>query len=395
MLTYAFDLLVAMYTEAGYPPSEIPGLILKHNLYGAEICPRAGALAAFALTMKAREVDRRFFQRIERKGVEPGDQIRVLKPVPLPEESVENLLNVVLRRSTARMSRENADPDRSPLWAQYRKEYRKKYKQDPNPALFERLRKALQDVQEEPAPQDRTPPRGKGKRKAKLLDAFEDAEALKAWVLDEIRPELLRVRQRLDELAHWDLYGALIRPDEELVQLLEQRLQQLDPDDTVGRAERIPLERILDQLQFLAPQYHVVVANPPYMGSGAMPNDLKDWAQQEFPDSKADLFAMFMERNRDLARPSGMFAMITMQSWMFLSSYESLREKLLQTCTLSSMAHLGPRGFDSIGGEVVSTTAFVFINKFLPDYQGAFFRLIEGQSEAEKEAMYLAALPKN
>ena len=80
--------------------------------------------------------------------------------------------------------------------------------------------------------------------------------------------------------------------------------------------------------------------------------------------------------------------MITMQSWMFLSSFEKLREKVLNQNTILSMAHLGPRAFDTIGGEVVQTTAFTLSNVFIPGYQGAFFRLVDGNSEAEKAAMF-------
>ena len=84
--------------------------------------------------------------------------------------------------------------------------------------------------------------------------------------------------------------------------------------------------------------------------------------------------------------------MITMQSWMFLSSYEALRARILGQHTILGMAHLGARGFDSIGGEVVSTTAFVLAQPHLPTYQGGYFRLVDGNSEAEKAAMFKEAL---
>jgi type II restriction/modification system DNA methylase subunit YeeA len=128
----------------------------------------------------------------------------------------------------------------------------------------------------------------------------------------------------------------------------------------------------------------VVVANPPYLGN--MNDRLKKFAQYDYPESKTDLFAMFIERNLDLAATGGFVAMITMQSWMFLSSYEKLRAKLLDQNTIRSMAHLGARAFDTIGGEVVSTTAFVLQNSHLPDAQGDFLRLVDGRSEAEKAA---------
>ena len=84
--------------------------------------------------------------------------------------------------------------------------------------------------------------------------------------------------------------------------------------------------------------------------------------------------------------------MITMQSWMFLSSYEALRGRILNENTILSMAHLGARAFDSIGGEVVSTTAFVLENSHKPEYRGAFMRLVDGNSEAEKMVMMAKAI---
>jgi len=98
-------------------------------------------------------------------------------------------------------------------------------------------------------------------------------------------------------------------------------------------------------------------------------------------DSKFDLFGMFIERNLDLAQKQGLFAMITMQSWMFLSSFETLRARLLKQNTILSMAHLGAKAFDSIGGEVVFTTAFIIKNAQNPVYRGSFIKLIEGNKE--------------
>ncbi|MGL6150783.1 MAG: BREX-1 system adenine-specific DNA-methyltransferase PglX [Aeromonas sobria] len=149
---------------------------------------------------------------------------------------------------------------------------------------------------------------------------------------------------------------------------------------------------LLKQASVLAKRYDAVIANPPYMGSKGMNADLKEFAKKQFPNSKSDLFAIFIERNLDLTTAAGMVAMITMQSWMFLSSYEALRARILGQHTILGMAHLGARGFDSIGGEVVSTTAFVLAQPHLPTYQGGYFRLVDGNSEAEKVAMFKEAL---
>lgn len=154
-------------------------------------------------------------------------------------------------------------------------------------------------------------------------------------------------------------------------------------------------QRVLQVLRMtvaLSPRYAVVVANPPYMGSKGMNGRLSAWAKDNYPKSKSDLFAMFIECNLDLAVKGGAVAMITMQSWMFLSSFEALRSSLLAQHTILSMAHLGARAFDSIGGEVVSTTAFVLENAHRPDYRGAYLRLVDGNSEAEKMEMMARAI---
>jgi hypothetical protein len=102
---------------------------------------------------------------------------------------------------------------------------------------------------------------------------------------------------------------------------------------------------------------------------------------------------MFIERNLELAMPQGLVAMITMQSWMFLSSYGKLRGKMLNRQTILSMAHLGARAFDTIGGEIVSTTAFVIVRAKHPDYKGSYIRLIDANSEARKEACLRDNIP--
>ncbi len=146
------------------------------------------------------------------------------------------------------------------------------------------------------------------------------------------------------------------------------------------------LVNVLQMAEYLSPKYHVVVANPPYMGGKGMNGHLSVFAKENYPDSKSDLFAMFMERTLSLSLRRGMMAMINMQSWMFLSSYEKLRGKLLTHSTILSMAHLGERGFDTIGGAVVSTTAFVIQNAYHASFKGDYARLVDGNSEAEKSA---------
>lgn len=140
----------------------------------------------------------------------------------------------------------------------------------------------------------------------------------------------------------------------------------------------------------LARQYDVVVTNPPYMAVSNGDAALNKYIKDNYPDSKGDLFAAFMERCGRFARQSGYQAMITQHSWMFLSSFEKLRIKLLQSVDIVNMAHLGARAFEEIGGEVVQTTSFVLRRAYTEGYKGTYCRLVEPTTQQGKEDMFLA-----
>lgn len=152
------------------------------------------------------------------------------------------------------------------------------------------------------------------------------------------------------------------------------------------RKKLLPLVRVA---QTLAQKYDVVVTNPPYMGASNMNSDLSEYVKKYYPDSKSDLFAVFIEVCSRMAKQNGYQAMITQHAWMFLSSFEKLREKMMLTETIS-MAHLGARAFEEIGGEVVQTTAFVRCANHVEGYKGTYCRLIEPTSQQGKEEMFLA-----
>ncbi|HDZ9833453.1 TPA: BREX-1 system adenine-specific DNA-methyltransferase PglX [Yersinia enterocolitica] len=143
----------------------------------------------------------------------------------------------------------------------------------------------------------------------------------------------------------------------------------------------------IQQAWILAQRYDAVVANPPYMGGKGMNSELKEFAKKQFPGSKSDLFAMFMQHAFSLLKENGFNAQVNMQSWMFLSSYEALRSWLLDNKTFVTMAHLGARAFGQISGEVVQTTAWVISNLHINNYQPVFFRLIEGNEEQKQNAL--------
>ena len=132
--------------------------------------------------------------------------------------------------------------------------------------------------------------------------------------------------------------------------------------------------------ELLAQKYDVVVTNPPYMAVSNAGAKVNNYVKKNFPDSKADLFAVFIERCGQMVKKNGYQAMITQHAWMFLSSFERLRTKLLAV-DIVNMAHLGARAFEEIGGEVVQTTSFVIRKSHIADYKGEYCRLIEPTSQ--------------
>ena len=279
MLTYAFDLLTLIYEEEGYAPTEIPALILRHNLHGLEICPRAAQLAELALVFKAREKSRRFFQ-----------------PEHLVRPHIIELRNVRFAENELR---------------------------DYIHAL------GLGDLFNQPM--------------LRLLHQFEEAKN----------------------------FGSLIQPclDERAIADVRRAIEAKDLGGQLFlRETHLKVLRVLEQAEALTQRYHVVVANPPYMGGKQMNVELKHFAKDCYADSKSDLFAMFMERGFSLAVQNGWSAMVTMQSWMFLSSYEALRLKTLRGKTVHAMVHMG----NMVMGIAFGTTATICENRYRVGHMGQF-----------------------
>lgn len=141
----------------------------------------------------------------------------------------------------------------------------------------------------------------------------------------------------------------------------------------------------------LSEKYHALVMNPPYMGGGNMNATLSKYVKSNYEEGKADLFSVFMLLAIDRLLPNGKYGMINMQSWMFLSSFEKLRTRLLTENRIDNMLHLGPRTFDELSGEVVQNTAFVITNCEGKDATGAYYRLVDGKNCGDKERMFLEA----
>ena len=197
----------------------------------------------------------------------------------------------------------------------------------------------------------------------------------------------LKELKRLFE--HATTFGSLIQVPKGLVAKLPtlKRLSETTSQDLFVVDELKILAQLVQQAELLAAQYDVVVANPPYMGSRGMNALVKKFAKDHFPDAKSDLFACFIERGYTLAKDASHNAMVTMQSWMFLSSFQKMRERMLRDKTIATMAHLGARAFESISGEVVQTTACVLQNRSPQGYKPVFFRLLDGGDESKRTAL--------
>ena len=214
--------------------------------------------------------------------------------------------------------------------------------------------------------------------------------------LDDLNREnaLNQLNGMLDEMEDACEYGSLITVSEYDFALLKDFVAAYDAEQNLFASGSLaPLQERLQQLiavaETLAQKYEVVVTNPPYMGAGNMDEKLSKYVKQHYPDSKSDLFAVFMEACHNMTAENGYQAMITMHSWMFLSSFEKLRAKI-QKQNIVNMVHLGARAFEEIGGEVVQTTSFVLANKHIDGYKGTYCRLVEPTTQAGKEEMFLA-----
>jgi len=279
MLVYAFDLLYAIYEEEGYDPPNIPRLILENNLYGIEIDERAGALAAFALVMKAREKYRRFFS----KPVQP--RICVLE-------------NIV----------------------------------------------------------------------------FGDNE-LKAY-MDEIGRDLftINLQETLHQFREADNFGSLIRPALTDMAHIKRVLKQKDVGgDIFLHHTHKKVLKALNQTDFLCPKYHVVVANPPYMGGKGMNGRLSAWAKDNYPNSKFDLFSMFIERIVAMIRRGGYAGVMTPFTWMFLTSFEKLRSYIINRCTITGIVR--PEYHSFFESAYVPICGFTIFTRNVPNLKGYFIDL--------------------
>lgn len=327
ILVEAYNLLRAIYEERGYRLRDIPRLILQKNLFGLDIDDRAAQLAGFALLMKAREDDRRLF---DNEGHPPYLNVMAIQQsAGLPDEEIAQCI----------------------------------------------ISAAIQ---------------------IEGGEAFLSAQLFGGGQLETQHSTGLNVRdlrQLIQLFEHGKSFGSLITVPNALRVKLDKIVDLLlsvrsGGDDLSRSYANQVLEQFAWPASLLVLQYDAVVANPPYMGGRGMNAGLKEFAKKSFPDSKVDLFAMFIERGFLWCRTTGFNSMVTMQSWMFLSSYQVMREKLLADRTIHTLAHLGARAFSEISGEVVQTAAFVLQGGKVINFKPVFFRLVDGDgSEKARNLM--------
>lgn len=289
ILAYAFELLVQMYLERGYPEREIPELILTKNLYGMEIDPRAGQFASLVLAMCSREHDRRFFKR----GVSAN--ILTLKPV-----------------------------------------------------------------------------------------AFEVGDLPEGCTL-------AKKRALLDALAHLDEVGSLLVPDSADIAAISEAIELcggLQSGLFAGNTQE-KLKDALADCEALSSKFSCVVANPPYLGGSAFDPFMSKWIKKNYADVKSDLCTCFISRIFSLTEEAGLAGLATSNSWMFLSSYENLRQKLVATKTIDSLVQLSVHGFHGIAAQVCT---FVIRNKHVAGYRGGYIRLNDFDHWSLQEGKTLEAI---
>ena len=198
----------------------------------------------------------------------------------------------------------------------------------------------------------------------------------------------------LDTFRDAKEYGSILNVENYNWDLLYRFASDVDVSgqmtlDSVGLDQtQTKIKHIINIGEILARKYEIVATNPPYMGGAGMNNNLSMFVKDSYPDSKSDMFAVFIEKCGNMLKSYGYQAMITMQSWMFLISFESLREKILKAFTINSLLHLGIRAFEEIGNDIVQTAAFVMSNYSLESYRGVYFKLLT-HSREEKQKQFI------
>lgn len=210
----------------------------------------------------------------------------------------------------------------------------------------------------------------------------------------EVNTARIQLEGLLDTMRDAKEYGSILKVENYNWELLRRFVSAADAGEQITM-ESAGLEVTVEQLltlidiaETMAQKYDVVVTNPPYMGSrGSMNPKLYNFVTTNYPQSKSDLYSVFIEKCKSMTLKSRYYAMITQHGWMFLTSFSDLRSLLLND-DIINLIHLGPHAFDEISGEVVQSTAFVIRSTNISSYKATYFRLVGGSSEKEKEQLF-------
>lgn len=185
-------------------------------------------------------------------------------------------------------------------------------------------------------------------------------------------------------------YGSILEVKAVNFEVIKERLAEIEEDQNFmfGDYRNLILDKLsnlIRQYKVMSKKYNVCITNPPYMGSSGMNFNLESIIKKRFPESKYDLYSVFIEKCLDYINKDSYIGMITQQSWMFIHRYNIFREKIIEGCDIKNMIHLGTRAFDDIGGEVVQSTSFVMKKKHISEYKSVFIRLVDYKSSLKKE----------
>ena len=294
ILVYMFDVLMQIYEAYGYTTREAVASIVENNLHGLDIDERAAQLAYFAVMMKARQYDRRFFSR----GIQPH------------------------------------------VYAIVESNHVDKF----------------------------------------AVDYFCNGDTKLTAAMDTI----------ISELHDAKVYGSILTVTPQDWSILYNRFSEITEDINMSRETAWrELHPLVQVAELLSQKYDIVVTNPPYLSVSGLNAEVSEFIKKTYPDSKNDLYSVFIERCRSFTKKLGLQAMITQQAWMFTALYEPLRIKL-KSASIVNLIQLGAHAFDEIGGEVVQTAAFVIRNMSSGKYKGVYMDLTDGASEKEKEKFFLS-----
>jgi type II restriction/modification system DNA methylase subunit YeeA len=330
ILVEAYDLYKAIYQERGYRAKDIPQLILEKNLFGLEIDDRAAQLASFALMMRARGDDRRIFE----SGIQPH-VMAIQDSKEMDAGKITEALNVPILKSKLPSSEflfEELEEAKTPLFS------RKNLSVEGNISKNEI---------------------------GQLIDLFE----------------------------HGKTFGSLIHVSEELVEKLPEINKRVNEvmvyGDIIGKAAAKRIEPIIYQANILRDSYHIVVTNPPYLNNKGMNQQLKLFLRNNYSEVKSDLFSAFMMRNLAFADDYGQLGFMAPFVWMFIASYEKLRNHFIINNTLTSLVQLEYSGFE---GATVPICSFVLAKNHITGFVGSYIRLSEFRGPDQQGPKTLEAI---